>query len=90
MFLDSIGIFDCHLPSVLKGHAILYVANTMCLCLNSFLDSDNICQLLITFANSLDTDQDRQDVGPDLDPSCFKLIVFLKELLGKNYYVKGL
>ena len=25
--------------------------------------------LLITFANSLDPDQDRQDFGPDLDPN---------------------
>ena len=25
--------------------------------------------LLITFANSLDPDQDRQNVGPDLDPN---------------------
>ena len=27
------------------------------------------CHLLITFANSLDQDQARQNVGPDLDPS---------------------
>ena len=26
--------------------------------------------LLITFANSLDPDQARQNVGPDLDPKC--------------------
>ena len=26
--------------------------------------------LLITFANSLDTDQAQQNVGPDLDPNC--------------------
>ena len=26
--------------------------------------------LLITFANSLDCDQARQNVGPDLDPIC--------------------
>ena len=26
-------------------------------------------RLLITFANSLDPDQDRQNVGPDLDPN---------------------
>ena len=31
------------------------------------------CCLLITFANSLDPDQARQDVGPDLDPHCLKL-----------------
>ena len=34
---------------------------------NSFLASDDFCPLLITFANSLDPDQDRQNVGPDLD-----------------------
>ena len=28
------------------------------------------CRLLITFANSLDPDQDQQNVGPDLDPNC--------------------
>ena len=33
----------------------------------------DFCRLLITFANSLATlapDQDRQNVGPDLDPNC--------------------
>ena len=29
--------------------------------------------LLITFANSLDLDQDRQNVGPDLDPNLLTL-----------------
>ena len=28
------------------------------------------CRLLITSANSLDPDQARQNVGPDLDPIC--------------------
>ena len=32
--------------------------------------SGNFCHLLITFANSLDPDQARQNVGPDLDPNC--------------------
>ena len=31
----------------------------------------DFCHLLITFANSLDLDQARQNVGPDLDPNCF-------------------
>ena len=30
----------------------------------------SFCRLLTTFANSLDTDQDRQNVGPDLDQNC--------------------
>ena len=34
---------------------------------NSFLASGDF--LLLTFANILDQDQDRQNVGPDLDPN---------------------
>ena len=37
------------------------------------------CCLLITFANSLDQNQAWQNIGPDLDPNCFSLMVFLKE-----------
>ena len=38
--------------------------------LNSFLASGDFCHLLIiVFANSLDPDQDQQNVGPDLDPN---------------------
>ena len=33
----------------------------------------NFCHLLITFANSLDQDQDRHSVGPDPDPNCLTL-----------------
>ena len=40
------------------------------LSVNSFLASS---LLLFTFANSLDPDQDRQNVGPDLDPNCLTL-----------------
>ena len=36
---------------------------------NSFLARGVFCHLIITFANSLDPDQDRQNVGPDLDPN---------------------
>ena len=31
------------------------------------------------FANSLDPDQARQNVGPDLDANCLTLMVFLKD-----------
>ena len=41
--------------------------------LNSFPASDDFCHLLITFANNLDPDQARQNVGPDLDPNCLTL-----------------
>ena len=43
------------------------------LTLNSFPTSGYFCHLLITFANSLDPDQARQNVGPDLDPNCLTL-----------------
>ena len=33
----------------------------------------DFCRLLITFANNLDPDQDRQNVGPGLDPICLIL-----------------
>ena len=36
---------------------------------NIFLHSGNFCFLLISFANSLDPDQDQQNVSPDLDPN---------------------
>ena len=41
--------------------------------LNSLLASGDFCRLLIIFANSLDPDQARQNVGPDLDPDCLTL-----------------
>ena len=44
--------------------------------------------LLITFATSLDPDQDRQNVGPDLDPNHLTLIVFLKDYLEKVNFEK--
>ena len=38
--------------------------------LDSLSAADNFCRLLITFENSLDPDQARQNVGHDLDPNC--------------------
>ena len=40
----------------------------------SFLASGDFCCLLITFANRLDPVQDRQNVGPDLDPNGLTLL----------------
>ena len=37
------------------------------------LSGGNFFRLLTAFANSLDPDQDRQSVGPDLDPNCLPL-----------------
>ena len=49
------------------------------------------CPLLITFSNSLDPYQDRQNVGPDLDPNCFdSLILLLKDFfLSKQMRTKA-
>ena len=44
------------------------------------------CHLLITFSNSLNPDQDRQTVGPDLDPNCLTLYsVPVKMFLKVNF-----
>ena len=39
----------------------------------SFLAGGIFRRLLISFVNSLDPDQARQNVGPDLDPNCLTL-----------------
>ena len=43
----------------------------------------DFCHLLVTLANSLDPDQDQQNVGPDLDLN-LTLKGFLKKLIKKN------
>ena len=46
------------------------VVSTSCFVFNSLPARGTFGCLLITFANRLDPDQARQNVGPDLDPSC--------------------
>ena len=48
-------------------------------------------RLLVIFANNLNPDQDRQNVGPDLDSNRLTLnqIVFLKEFLKKSILKKS-
>ena len=46
------------------------VVSNSCSVFNSLPASGNFCNLLITFANSLDPDQARQNIRPDLDPKC--------------------
>ena len=41
--------------------------------------NDIFCGLSITNANSLDPDQARQNIGPDLDPNCEFLVIFQTE-----------
>ena len=48
-----------------------------------------MCLLLITFVNSLDPDQARQNVGPYLDSNCLILMVFLKEFFEKVDFEKS-
>ena len=45
----------------------------------------NVCLLLITFVNSLEPDQARQNVWPDLDPNCLILMVVLKKNFMKKF-----
>ena len=53
---------------------------------NSLLASCDFCHLLLTFANSLDPDQDRQKIGADLDPSSLTLISVLVRIVLKSYF----
>ena len=52
-----------------KAHLMLPVKDKASFFINSFLASGKFCQLLITFVNSLDPDQDWHHVGPDLNPN---------------------
>ena len=51
-------------------------------CLTFLPACDIFCRLLITFANSLDSDQDRQKVWSDLDSNC--LTYFEKKKIEKK------
>ena len=44
--------------------------STRCFVFNPLPAGVDFCCLLITFLNSLDPDQARQNVGPGLDPNC--------------------
>ena len=46
------------------------VISRSCSVFNSLPASGKLCHLLITFANSLDKEQARQNVGPVLGPNC--------------------
>ena len=46
---------------------------------NSFLASRDFCHLQLTFANSLEPDQNRQNDGSDLDPNCFDTLIRVPE-----------
>ena len=46
------------------------LVSTSCFVFNSLPARGDFCCPLITFANILNPDQARQNVGPDLDPNC--------------------
>ena len=52
------------------------------------LNNNSLSHLVITFVNSLDPDQARQNVGPDQDPNCLTLMVILKEFFKKKVMKK--
>ena len=43
----------------------------------------------MTFVNSLEPDQAKQQFGPDLDPNCLTLRVYLREFLEKVDFEKN-
>ena len=69
----------CHGSKVVTLNSIILTQGfiNMEIAINFFLGSDNFFCLQITFANSLDPDQYRHNVGTDLDPNRLTLKVFL-------------
>ena len=63
----------------MKSPAAGLESDSLTILVNSFLADCDFSCLLITFANSLDPDQDRQNIGPCLDLNNF--IMFLKDFL---------
>ena len=51
---------------------------------NFYLFSSDFCCLLLTFANILDPDQDRHNVGPDLDPNRLTLKEYSEKVTFEN------
>ena len=80
-FVDNINIFDCLLSGVIMSP----YSN-----LNSFLSSgdlssaENLCKQFEPRSRL----KEMLPVGPDLDPNCFTLIVFMTELFLKKLILK--
>ena len=81
--LFSACIFSCKQVMIIVLH--LTSLSTL---FNSFSASGNFCHLLITFANSLDPDQARQNVGSDLDPNCLTLWWYSWEIILEKLILK--
>ena len=63
------------LAKVLARTYKVHVASRSCSVFNSLPTSGDLCHLLITFANSLEPDQARQNVGPALEPNCLTVLI---------------
>ena len=65
---------DCLLSAIQASSVtLIFIFNNLRGDFTSFPASGDFYHLLITFANSLDPGQARQNVGPDLDPNCLTL-----------------
>ena len=71
----NVTIFITHVPKWVMGATPMAAVMIVTLRVNMepCLNSAYRCCLLITLANSLDPDQARQNVGPDLDLNCLTL-----------------
>ena len=65
-----------------KGKRVIWIQNQIRLTLSA---REIFCRLLITFANSLAPDQAQHNAGPDPDPNCLTLMVFLMSFFFKKY-----
>ena len=72
---DQAAIVVCNMsPAELMKHAgTKQLSHNIDLMFNTLPTSWEFCHILIIFANSLDPDQARHNVGPDLDPSFLTL-----------------
>ena len=95
-FVDSIDVFDFHLPGVFTRQQIFCKAKILP---NNSMEKDsfrNSRAFIITTGYlssadhicSLESDQARQTIRPDLDPNCLVLMVFQNECFEKVNFEK--
>ena len=69
-FFSKLTFSKNSLMNTIRVSDSLYLTREFFNCLPA---SGHLYHLLLSLANSLDPDQDRQTVGPDLDPNCLTL-----------------
>ena len=62
------------------------VVSTSSFVFNSLAARGDFCCLLIAFTNSLDPDRAKQNIEPDLDPNCLKMMVLKKSSIQRVKY----